>query len=535
MTDVKELVDALKQQSSQAQKLVTDAYEFAQHIHGEQKRYSGEPYFNHVFETARSLAEVGMGPRTVAAGLLHDVIEDGGVSENELQEKFGEEVLFLVQGVTKLGTVRYRGMQRHTESLRKLFVAMSQDVRVVIIKLMDRLHNMKTLEHVPEHKQKRIALETLEIYAPIADRLGMGRLKRDLEDLAFPYADPEAYERISKVLKQKSKETQQHLTKVHKSLKKELATAGFRNFRTDYRIKGLYSLYKKLDRKGGDIEKIHDVSALRIIVPSVADCYTVLGIIHNSWRPLPGKIKDYIAFPKPNGYQSIHTTVFTGDGGTVEIQIRTEAMHREAQYGIASHFAYKQAQEGQKEETASNFHWFKQLLSLSRKSHQQEQTFEEALEGEELRTTPEWIRELAEAQHGEHESAETPREFLNSLKSDFFSHRVFVFTPEGDVVDLPLHSTPIDFAYAIHSDIGNHTVGAKVNGKLVSLSDELKNGDIVEIQTKASAHPTKKWLEFAKTALARKHIRNNLSKQGELLPNRGGGKQKGKQQKQESE
>jgi GTP pyrophosphokinase len=342
----------------------------------------------------------------------------------------------------------------------------------------------------------------------------MGRLKRDLEDLAFPYVEPEAYGRMQSLLSEKRSQADEYVQKLLKSLKKELASQGFRQFRTDYRVKGLYSLYTKLQRKSWDMEKIHDLYAIRIIVPSVSDCYTVLGIVHNAWRPLPGKIKDYIAFRKPNGYRSLHTTIFSGDGGTVEIQIRTEEMHREAQYGIASHFAYKEEQEGRRTGIRNNLQWFRQLLAGQRRNQQPSDEQTDAAHSADLRATPSWIQELAETQNGELESATSPRQFLNTIKADFFCHRIFVFTPDDDAVDLPIHSTPIDFAYAIHSDIGNHAVGAQVNGKQAALSRKLENGDIVKIETSKHAHPTSKWLNIAKTALARKHIRASLSRAG---------------------
>lgn len=498
---VRDITSLMRDVSKESTKLVEEAFTFAQAAHRDHKRNSGDPYFIHLFETAKTLAELGMGPRTIAAGLLHDSIEDVGVKPETIKEKFGEEVLQLVEGVTKLGTLKYRGLKRHTESLRKLFVATSQDIRVVLIKLADRLHNMKTLEFVPLTKQKRIAQETLEVYVPVADRLGMGRLKHELEDLAFRFVQPEDYEEVNRLLKQKSKETMEHLEKVHKSLKKELAKQGIKHFTTEWRIKGLYSLYKKLQRKGGDIDRIHDISALRVIVPTIDDCYKVLGIIHNNWRPIPGEVKDYIAFEKPNGYQSIHTKILTGDGSVTEIQVRTKEMHHEAQFGIAAHLSYKQ---GILEKHINpNLVWIKSLLPAGMlKSNAKDK---EKVLGE---RAPQWIKQIAEAQ----EDIQQSEEFLEHLKTDFFSHRIFVFTPQGDVVDLPIDSTPIDFAYAIHSDIGDHISGAKVNGKMTSLDTKLHNSDIVEILTKNSSHPTQKWLDMAKTTLARRRIKASLQK-----------------------
>lgn len=495
MTSVKEIIKYMDGASEEDIALVRNAYQFAKNAHDGHARYSGEPYFSHPAEVARKLAELGADSAVVAAGLLHDTVEDVGVSEEDLEKKFGKDVRFLVHGVTKLGHHKYRGVKRHAESLRRLLVATSADIRVLLIKLVDRLHNMETLSHVPERKQRRIALETLEIFAPIADRLGMGLMKRNLEDLAFPYVDPDAYNHTKEVMKQKSKENEEGLKKVQRSVRKELAKAGVTDFRTEVRIKGLYSLYQKLERKEKDITKIFDVAALRIIVPDVNACYAALGVVHNLYRPIPGKIKDYIAFPKPNGYQSLHTTVMTGIGGIVEIQIRTEEMHRSAQYGIASHISYKQLGNSNKKVFESFARaWMGELLPKVVKKAETK--------------TPAWVTQLAEA----HEALAESDEFLKGVKEDITSHRVFVFTPEGDVIDLPVDSSPIDFAYAIHSDIGDHLAGAKVNGKLVSLDTPLKNGDRVEIMTRKNAHPTEKWLEMAKTSLARRHIRGQLGK-----------------------
>lgn len=491
----KDIIGNMDAPGKDDQELVRKAFEFAKEAHKDHKRYSGEPYFLHLFETAKNLAKLGMGGPTIAAGLLHDSLEDVGISEEQIEKEFGPEILFLIQGVTKLGRLKYRGAKRHTESLRKLFVAMSQDIRVLIIKLTDRLHNMETLEHVPEHKRKRIALETLEIYAPLSYRLGMRKLTRELEDLAFPYVFPEEYKKTKAIVKQKSKETNDRLEKILKSVRKALAKEGITKFHTDYRVKGLYSLYKKLVRKDMDIEKVYDISAVRIIVPSVTDCYKVLGIIHGVYRPLPGRIKDYIAFPKPNGYRSIHTTIFTGDGGILEIQIRTEEMHREAEYGIASHLSYKEG--SAKKAINPNLLWITNLLRPAiggRKPDKQK-----------FIDVPQWIKHLADA-----ELSHEPDEYIHDLKSDFLHHRMFVFTPKGDVVDLPIDSTPIDFAYAIHSDIGNHISGVKVNGKLVALDTTLRNGDTVEIVTKEKSKPTSKWLDMAKTTEAKRHIRSVL-------------------------
>ncbi|MEX0652057.1 MAG: HD domain-containing protein [Candidatus Paceibacterota bacterium] len=506
MDDVKDILKLLKSQDDEHIALVTKAYTFAQKAHEGHTRYSGEPYFKHLYETAKSLAEIGMGPISVSVGFLHDSIEDAGVTQEDIRKNFGEEVLFLVEGVTKLGKIRYQGVSRHAESLRKLFIATSQDVRVVIVKLMDRRHNMMTLEHVPKKKQKRIALETLEVYAPIADRLSMGQVKKELEDLAFPYVYPKEYTQVTELLKERSSENEAYLKKVLITIKKALAKEGITTFRTDERVKGLYSLYKKLERKDFDISKIHDVSALRVIVPTIGDCYRVLGVVHGIWRPLPGKIKDYIAFPKPNGYQSIHTTVFTGQTGTVEVQIRTEQMHQEAEFGIASHLLYKAKNTGEK---GVGIDWVRQFLPgfVSNKNNS---TSQKLIQDEKDLTIPSWIKQVAEENiklsDSEHET------YLEEIKTDFFSHRIFTFTPNGDVIDLPIDSSPIDFAYAVHSDIGNHVFGAKVNNKMASIDTKLKSGDIVEILTKEKSKPSRKWLDFTKTTLARRHIRNILGR-----------------------
>jgi len=474
--NVKELLSLLKSSSPEDKELIKRAYKFTYEAHKEQRRFSGEPYFNHAYATAKTLAELGMDARTVAAGLLHDTLEDGQTSEAMLEKEFGKEVTFLIKGVTKLGKYKYHGVVRHAESLRKLFLAISKDVRVLIIRLADRLHNMQTLWAVREGKRKRIALETLEIYAPVANRLGMGRIKGDLQDLAFPHCLPKEFAEVKILRKERSKNAMKRLEKVHRTLYKKLSAENITIITTDYRVKHLYSLYKKLLRYDKDIEKIHDIAALRIVVSSVGDCYRVLGIIHNTWRPLTGKIKDYIASPKPNGYQSLHTTIFTGDGGIVEIQIRTREMHEEAEYGIAAYLAYKPDSSKTKK------------VGLSKKLS--------------------WIQELVEWQKQVSES----KEFLENIKVDFFKDRVFVFTPKGDVVDLPEDSSPIDFAYAIHSDIGSHLAGAKINNKLVSLNTKLANGDIVEIVTKQKSSPSSKWLAYAKTTLAKKHIKAKLAK-----------------------
>ncbi len=488
-----EIIDKMRSPSAEDKTLVEKAYTFSNVAHKDHKRLSGDPYFVHVAETAKTLAELGMSAKVIAAGLLHDSVEDVGILPETIEAEFGKEIRFLVEGVTKLGRLKYTGAERHRESLRKLLVATGKDARVLIIKLMDRLNNMRTLSVVPAEKRKRIALETLEIYAAIAHRLGMGVVRRELEDLSFEYAYPEEFAHTKELLTERTKTTFKRLEAMQKTLRKELGQNGIRHFRTDYRVKGLYSLWRKLERKEGDIEKIYDVAALRIIVPTEADCYRVLGLVNNIYQPLPGKIKDYIAFPKPNGYKSLHTTVFTGDGGIVEVQIRTEAMHAEAELGIAAHVSYKEGGE-----RSSSFDWIRSLIPKFRRRNDDE------LAPAPGRETPEWITQLGT-------ETDDP-DFEMTLRTDLFNRRVFVFTPTGDVVDLPAESSPIDFAYAIHSDIGDHAFAAKVGGKLVPFDTHLHNGDIVEIQTRKNAAPKTKWLDFAKTTLARRHIRMYLEK-----------------------
>ncbi|PIQ66637.1 MAG: hypothetical protein COV96_00360 [Candidatus Zambryskibacteria bacterium CG11_big_fil_rev_8_21_14_0_20_42_18] len=474
--------------------IVKKAFAFAKEAHTGHQRLSGEPYFLHLAETAQILAELNVGGATIAAGLLHDAIEDVGIKREDIVREFGEEIAFLVDGVTKLGHLKYKGADRHSESLRKLFVAMSEDIRVLLIKLADRLHNMRTLSHVPKDKQKRIATETLEIYAPIAYRLGIRKLNRELEDLAFPYVYPSEYEEMRKVLKELHLDRTESLEKFSRSVKKELAKEGLTKVKIEYRVKSLYSLYKKYLRNDRDLGKIYDVSAMRILVDSVTDCYHILGIIHRRWRPLPQRIKDYIADAKINGYQALHTTVFIGDGNIVEVQIKTHDMYRYSEYGIASHLSYKE-KSGHNKALA----WVYAFLPKSKE-------LEEA-NNVKNKDIPKWISELAAYK----ESTKDNKLFREELTSDFFNHRIFVFSPKGDVVDLPIDSTPIDFAYSIHSDIGNHMTGAKVNGKLASLDTKVYNGDIVTIMTNENAKPNQKWLGLAKTSMARRHIRHKLS------------------------
>ena len=517
MKTAAEIIGRMAKLNEADQFLITSAYDFAQKAHEGQTRYSGEPYMAHIAEVGYKLAEMGMGPRTVAAALLHDTIEDTPATAEDIKEKFGEEILFLVEGVTKLSSVRYYGKDRHNESLRKLFVATSQDIRVLIIKLNDRLHNMETLSHVPAEKQLRIARETLEIYVPVAHRLGMGKIRKELEDLAFFYVYPEEYKRVTQLLESRVGKSNDILEKERKSLQKKLADVKLLEFNTSYRAKGLYSLYHKLSRKDWDITAVYDLLAMRVVVSSVEDCYRTLGIIHDLWRPLPGRMKDYIAFPKPNGYQSIHTTVTTNHGTIMEIQIRTRQMHQEAEFGIASHLVYKDPTVLTGETATTTGGRFANLIPSLFRPFTKRVVPAQSVDvktPDHREKIPQWISQIGEVYTKDESSGS---QFMSDMRQDFFMNRIFVFTPNGDVVDLPLGATPIDFAYAIHSEIGNHIAGAKVNRKLVQLETELKNGDIVEIDTKDSAKPSKKWLDIAKTSLAKRHIRSEL---GIPTPNR---------------
>jgi GTP pyrophosphokinase len=483
MPHSKDITSLLHGLNNEDKKLIERAYIFAEKAHVGQKRNSGEPYFIHVFETAKILAELGMDAKTIVAGLLHDVIEDTPVDEKELEKEFGEEIVMLVNGVTKLGKMKYTGAERHVESLRKFFMAMANDLRILIIKLADRLHNVRTLQYVKPEKQKRIALETIEIHARLADRIGMHKLKGELEDAAFPFVYPKEYAEIEKLLEQNSKSNQKELDLVSATLQKTLKEQHVKVIEISARAKHKYSLWRKVKRYAMDIEKVYDIVALRVIVEDVENCYRVLGIIHGLFQPVPGRIKDYIATPKRNGYRSLHTTIFTGNGGIVEIQIRTPEMHAEAAYGIAAHFIYKEMGKG------------------PHKSN-----------GELIDKNLKWIDQLREL----HKIVDKPAKFLEHLKMDLFQDRIFIFTPKGDVVDLPAGSSPIDFAYAIHSDIGNHAQSANINHKMAPLNTELQNNDIVEIIVNKKANPSSKWLDHTKTTMAKKHI-NAYLKENSLL------------------
>lgn len=497
-TDI--IIESMQSPSAEDRDIIRRAYDFAEIAHGNEKRKSGEPYIVHPHAIALYLADIGMDRDTLVAGILHDTTEDTNTKPEEIEEKFGKTVRFLVESVTKLSKLKYRGLERHVESLRQLLVATASDIRVIIIKMADRLHNMRTIEYLePAEKRERIAKETMEVYVPIAERLGMGSIKAELEDLAFAVLEPSRYKELTKLIEEKKKEYKNRIEEDVKDLKKTLAENGLRSFRTEYRVKGVHSFARKVLKKyDDDITNVYDLFALRVILKNTEECYRALGVIHGFWRPIPGKVKDYIAFSKPNGYRSIHTTIITRHGVTIEVQIRTGSMHRDAQYGVASHFNYK---ESRKERGQTTIEWLQNLLPSLKKGKEENDV-----------GAPQWLQDLSRAEQ-EHPESKT---FEDILKKDFFAERIFAFTPKGDVIDLPADATPIDFAYSIHSDLGDTMVGAKVNGKLVAYQTALKNGDVVEIVTKESAKPNKKWLEHAKTVGAKTHIRSTLRKRGEL-------------------
>ncbi len=464
------LIDIIKEYDKDADTdIIRLAYDFADEAHKGQKRKSGEPYIVHPLAAAYLLADMRIDPVIITATLLHDVPEDTSVTLNDIEQNFGSEIRGLVEGITKLGKLKYRGVERYIENLRKMFIAMAEDVRVMIIKFADRIHNLSTLGALPPQKQYRIALESLEIYAPLANRLGIAEMKGELEDLAFQYVYPKEYQRIKQLRQEKLAGKEEYLKIMQEKAGKAIKQAGI-NMNSIYgREKRLYSLYQKLQRKENQNAKIYDMFAIRIIVPTIADCYASLGILHNIWKPVRGRIKDYISQPKPNGYRSLHTTIFGDEGEIIEFQIRTQQMHDEAEYGVAAHWHY--------DENGSR------------------------LPNRDLK----WVKELADIQKDMLNNLSD----LESMKVDFLQTRIFVFTPKGDVIDLPEGATPVDFAYHIHTEIGHQCTAATVNDKIVKLDTILNNGDVVEIITdKNRKGPNPDWAEFVKTQTAKAHINN---------------------------
>ncbi|MNR82461.1 GTP pyrophosphokinase [compost metagenome] len=455
--------------------LVERAYDFAHQMHEGQFRKSEEPYIIHPYEVALILAQLEADGATVAAGLLHDVLEDTDTTPEELAKRFGPDVARIVQGVTKLGKLTFSSKEeRQAENFRRMFVAMAQDVRVIMVKLCDRLHNMRTLKHMRAEKQQEISKETLEIFAPLAHRLGMGRIKWELEDWSLRYLHPDAYYEIAKLLGEKRDERERYIEEIVGRIQDEVRRVDV-NANVYGRAKHFYSIWNKMEKNRKEFNDLFDITAVRVLVDSIKECYEVLGIVHSIWRPIPGRFKDYIAMPKPNLYQSLHTSVIGPGGKPVEVQIRTYEMHRIAEFGIAAHWRYKEggAAAQQPEQT---FTWLRQLLD--------------------------WQGEVRDSQ-----------EYVNTVKEDLFSEEVFVFSPRGDVVDLPSGATPVDFAYRVHTEVGNRCIGAKVNGRIVTLDTRLKTGDIVEIMTSKTSKPSLDWLNFVSANSTKNKIRAWFKKQ----------------------
>ncbi|OIO39269.1 MAG: hypothetical protein AUJ71_01115 [Candidatus Omnitrophica bacterium CG1_02_49_16] len=472
-----QLLAQIKQNNPKADTtLVELAYEYAAQAHAGQTRRSGEPYIQHPLRTALTLAQIRAENDVVIAGLLHDVPEDTGRPLAEIEKQFGKKIAALVEGITKLSKVKYRGIERHTESLKKMFIAMAADIRVILIRFADRLHNLETLDALPENKRLRIAQETMEIYVPIAGLLGIWHFKNKMEDICFRYLHPEEYKKLQyRYEVEQRMENQAFIKKTEEILVPKLKEADLR-FEIQGRFKSLYSIFQKMQKKERKFSEIYDVFALRVIVETVADCYKTIGVIHSLWKPKPNRFKDYIAVPKSNGYQALHTAVFGPNGKVTEFQVATRKMYEKSLYGIAAHWYYK-----------SN----KKYLSKQ----------------------PKWVRDILELMR----QAKNSEEFVNVAKIDVFQNRIFVFTPKGDVIDLPERSTPIDFAYAVHSDIGHHCVGAMINEKIGKLDTPLKSGDTVEIITEKNKKPSRDWLKIAKTARAREKIRQSLKTNGGFM------------------
>ncbi len=476
--DMKTKIDFLierveKQNPSADVNKIRAAYECASKAHAGQLRKSGDPYIIHPVSVAEIIVEMGLDTDSICAGLLHDCIEDTSVGYENIEKQFGKTVAELVDGVTRLGQLRYSKEQEQMEDLRKMLIAMAKDIRVILIKLADRLHNMRTMKFMPESKQRSKSLETMEIYAPIAHRLGMQKVKWELEDLSLQHLDPIGYQEIVDGLNRQSSEHEKFLERIKQTLSKKLDEGGIRNTISG-RVKHVYSIYRKMYSQNKSIDEIYDICAVRVIVDSVADCYNVLGYVHDLYKPIPGRFKDYISTPKPNGYRSLHTTVIGRSGIPFEVQIRTVEMHEMAEYGVAAHWKYKQG--------------------ISKNG------------GEE---TYAWIRQLLEAQQDTE-----AEDFIKNIKVDLFSDEVFVFTPKGDVVNLPAGATPIDFAYGIHSAVGNRMIGCKINGRIAQIDYNLQNGDIVEILTSKETHgPKRDWLKMIKTSEARNKIKQWFKKE----------------------
>jgi len=458
---------------------VRKAWEFCVHYHAEQKRASGEPYIIHPLEVAEVLAEMKLDATAIAAGLLHDAVEDTPVTSEEISTAFGEQVAHIVEGVTKIDKIQFANREdRQAENVRKMLLAMVSDVRVVLIKLADRLHNMRTLEHLKPERQEAIARETMDIYAPLAHRLGMGKVRGELEDLAFRYTDPVNYQKVAEAIEARRIEGEQFLTGVEDGIVEQLRENNIQA-RVEWRIKRIYSVWQKLEKSKVSVDQVFDLLAIRIITQTQAECYGVLGLIHMLWRPVPGRIKDFIANPRANLYQSLHTTVM-GDGGhQFEVQIRTEEMHRIAEEGIAAHWKYKAGESVISAKDEQRLSWVRQLVD--------------------------WQREMTD-----------PNEFLSSLKMDLYPDEVYTFTPKGKVVIVPAEGTPVDFAYTVHTEVGHTCVGAKINGRMVPLRTKLRNGDIVEIVTQNGHTPSRDWLTFVKSPRARNKIKHWLNENARL-------------------